>query len=346
MITKKIISVALILVFAVSALSGQTGLDSLFASNTPLHIVFSISFKEVRDSKKDSTYLKSKLYYQNFLGQSDSIVVGIKGRGNYRLRECFYPPLWMKINKRDAKGTVFKGNKKLKLVLPCDNRISSNALIVREYLCYKLYEEITPYAFLTRLADIDLTELGKNKNKLSNVKGIFIEDVEKTAIRLHAKTLKNIRMIPSALNDTSAARFELFQYLISNTDWSVPYQHNSKLFAINSNNYFSIPYDFDMSGIVDAPYAVVSEVNGELLDISHVTERLYRGYCHPAEVMDYVRKEYLSKEDKLMSVPDQLKGYLPEKEIKRIKDYMKEFFDTMKDTHLFRFDILDKCRTK
>ncbi|HMC84365.1 MAG TPA: hypothetical protein VKI61_02525 [Chitinophagaceae bacterium] len=346
MIIKEKISLTAIFIFAISGLFGQNRFDSLFASDAPLHIAFSISFKEVRDSKKDSTYLKTKLYYQNFSGKSDSIKVGIKGRGNYRLRECYYPPLWLKINKSNAKGTVFEGNKKLKLVLPCDNRTSSNALIIREYLCYKLYEEITPYAFLTRLADIDLTELGKNKNKLSNVKGIFIEDVEKTAVRLHAKTLKNIRMAPSTLNDTSAARFELFQYLISNTDWSVPYQHNSKLFAINSNNYFSIPYDFDMSGIVDAPYAVVSEVNGELLDISHVTERLYRGYCHPAEVMDYVRKEYLSKEERLLSVPDQLKGYLPEKEIKRIKDYMQEFFVMLKDTHLFRFDILDKCRTK
>ncbi|HSZ32620.1 MAG TPA: hypothetical protein VK772_04875 [Puia sp.] len=343
--TKKIISLQIIFIFSARWLFAQNGSDSLFATGTPLHIAFSVSFDKVRNSKKDSTYFKEKLYYQNFKGTMDSMEVGIKGRGNFRLRECYYPPLWMKFKKSDTKGTVFEGNKKLKVVLPCDNRESSNALILREFLCYKLFEEISPYAFLTRLADIDLTELRKNKNKNSKVKGIFIEDVDKTAIRLHAKPLKNIRLTPSALNDTSAARFELFQYLISNTDWSVPHQHNSKLFVINTNNVFSIPYDFDMSGIVDAPYAVVSEVNGELLDVSHVTERLYRGYCHPADVMEYVRKEFLAKEEKLMSVPDLLKGSIPDKEIKRIKNYMEDFFDTIKDTRSFKYHILDRCRT-
>ncbi len=101
-----------------------------------------------------------------------------------------------------------------------------------------------------------------------------------------------------------------------------------------------------MSGIVDAPYAVVSEVNGELLDVSHVTERLYRGYCHPDNVMEYVRKEFLAKEEKLMSVPDQLKGYLPEKEIISIKNYLAEFFNTIKDTRSFKYRISDKCRIK
>jgi hypothetical protein len=343
---KRIITLQIIFIFSFTLLFGQTESDSLFASGIPLHIALSVSFDKVRNSKKDSTYLKEKLYYQNFAGIMDSMDAGIKGRGNFRLKECYYPPLWMKLKKSDAKGTVFEGNKKLKIVLPCDNRQSSNALIVREFLCYKLYEEISPYAFKTRLADIDLTERGKSKNKTTSIKGIFIEDVDKTAARLHAQPLKNIRLMPGHLNDTSAARFELFQYLISNTDWSVPYQHNSKLFVINTNNVFSIPYDFDMSGIVDAPYAVVSEVNGELLDISHVTERLYRGYCHPADAMEYVRKEFLAKEEKLMSIPDLLKGYLPDKEIKSIKNYMEEFFDTMKDTRSFKYHILDKCRSK
>jgi hypothetical protein len=62
--------------------------------------------------------------------------------------------------------------------------------------------------------------------------------------------------------------------------------------------------------------------------------------------MEYVRKEFLAKEEKLMSIPDLLKGYLPDKEIKRIKDYMGDFFDTMKDTRSFKYHILDRCRTK
>lgn len=343
---KKTIFLPLVFIFFITDVSGQTAPDSLFGSVKPLHIALSISFSEVRESKKDTTYINRKLYYQSSPGKSDSIHVGIKGRGNYRMRECYFPPLWIKIKKKDANGTVFEGNKKLKLVLPCDNRESSNDLILKEFLCYKLYEEITSDAFLTRLVNVDLTELKKSKNKMSSVKGILIEDVDKTAMRLHAKALKTVRIAHDALNDTSAARFELFEYLISNTDWSIVYQHNSKLFAGNTNQFFSIPYDFDMSGVVNAPYAVVSEVNGEQLDIDHVTERLYRGYCRPVPVMQYVRKEFLAKEEKLMAVPDQLKGNLSDNEIKGVKDYMRQFFLALKDDREYAFNILDKCRVK
>jgi hypothetical protein len=126
----------------------------------------------------------------------------------------------MKIAKKDAKNTLFEGNKQLKLVLPCHNANDNNELVLREYLCYKLYEAFTPYSFKTRLVNIDLTELRRqNKTKSFTLKGILIEDVDKAAKRLNAKTIK-ANIPPNSLNDTMALRFDLFQLLIANTDWS------------------------------------------------------------------------------------------------------------------------------
>jgi hypothetical protein len=152
--------------------------DSLFSSQAPLDIRINISIKEVQKSNKDSLWVSDKLYYKNSSGTFDSIPAELKSRGHFRLAECYFPPLWLKVNKKDAKGTVFEGNKKVKLVVPCGTYKGNNDLILREYLCYKLCEVITPYTFKTRLVNLDLTEVRGKKTKNFQLVGILIEDFE------------------------------------------------------------------------------------------------------------------------------------------------------------------------
>lgn len=338
---KKLFITILFFFFIAAFALGQT--DVLFSTAKPLDIALTISINKIKDSNGDTSYISDKLYYRNASGAYDSIKVGLKGRGHSRMELCFFPPLWIKMNKKDAQGTLFEVNRKLKLVLPCHDRKESDDLVLREYLCYKLYEVVSPYAFKTRLVNIDLTEARKKKKVNYKQKGILLEDVDNAAKRFNAKPMKDARVQATALHDTIALRFDLFQYMISNTDWSKGYQHNSKL--INKDNTIIVmPYDFDMSGLVDASYAVVSQVNNEQLPIASVRERYYRGHCQSNEVTEFVRKEYLSKEEKFMSVPDELKGQMPDKEIKKIKDYLEEFFDVLKDDGLFKNRIVNKCR--
>ncbi|MDZ7647657.1 MAG: hypothetical protein U5K54_11040 [Cytophagales bacterium] len=77
---------------------------------------------------------------------------------------------------------------------------------------------------------------------------------------------------PLTLSDTTVVLFDFFQYLIANTDWSAAQQHNVKIIQ-TANKKIPLTYDFDMAGLVNAPYATVSET----LTISSVQERLYRG---------------------------------------------------------------------
>ena len=333
-----------ILTTGVSDAFGQARIDSLFGIQAPLDIGISISINEIKNSKHDSMYLSHKLYYRNPAGIYDSMQVELRGRGNFRFRECYFPPMRIKINSKNAKQTIFEGNKKLKLVLHCHNRSGHDALVLKEYLCYKFYEQISPFAFQTRLVQIDLTELRGNKKKNYKLKGILIEDLAKAANRLGTAPLKNAKIHQAALNDTSSLRFALFQFMISNTDWSEIHQHNAKLVHHPHGKYISIPYDFDMSGLVDAPYSVVSQINGEQLNIRHVTERLYRGYCRSPQLTEFERQEFLAKKERLLALPDQLKGSLTDKEIKGIKNYLEKFFDILKDDRLFKRNILDQCR--
>lgn len=88
-----------------------------------------------------------------------------------------------------------------------------------------------------------------------------------------------IRM--DATHNTAMARLALFQYMIGNTDWSVPYRHNIKLMYQESTiKPVPVPYDFDYTGIVMPPYAKPPAERG----ISSVRQRVFRGYTFPEEV--------------------------------------------------------------
>jgi hypothetical protein len=72
----------------------------------------------------------------------------------------------------------------------------------------------------------------------------------------------------------------MFQFMIGNTDFSFFASedeccHNAKVFAPigNSSGLFPVPYDFDMTGLVSAPYAEPNP-NFPIRSIQH---RLYRG---------------------------------------------------------------------
>jgi len=342
--TKEAATLVVILIVAFSPASGQMRPDSLFSSPEPLNIGINISIEHLKDSNGDSAWVSNMLYYRNTAGQNDSIKVDLKTRGFYRLHHCYFPPITIKIAKKDAKGTGFEGNKKVKLVLPCDNQKQSNAFVLREYLCYKLYEVITPYSFKTRLVNVDLTEQRGKKTRNFKLKGFLIEDLEKLAKRCDAKAEEKKSILPNGLQDTSALRFYLFQLLIANTDWSTTAQHNAKLIHQRRGDYISLPYDFDLSGVVNAPYSFVSLDAGTELPIEKVTQRLYRGYCMATGVTEFVRKEILAKEKDLLSVPDLLKGELDDKEIRGIKKYLNEFFDILRNDFLFKTKVIEDCR--
>jgi hypothetical protein len=338
---KKAISLALSFMLT-TWMFGQS--NSLFDREEPLDMALSISVKEVKKTKGDTSYIAHQLYYRNASGTYDSIKVNLRARGNSRMDICYFPPIKIKIDKKHAKGTLFEGDRKLKLVLPCSNQNESNDLILREYLCYKLYEVVTPYSFKTRLVDLDLTEIKRKKKETYKQKGILIEDADKTAKRFDAKLLKDQKVHPSSLHDTTAMKFDLFQYMISNTDWASEFEHNVK-FIYRNQKVIAIPYDFDMSGFVDASYAVVSQVNGQQLPITSVRDRFYKGICQSDEVTQFVKKEFISKEQEFLSVPDKLNGQLSEKKIKVIKDYLGEFFTILKDDDLFYHQVLKNCRS-
>lgn len=318
----------------------------LFREHEVLSVKLSYSHKDIRRNTNDSTYIKTDLYYKSKEGLWDTLKVKLRARGNYRLKNCYFPPVKLKIKKSVAKGTIFEGNKKLKLVLPCLTQKDLNDNVVKEYIAYKLYEIISPYHFKTRMVDIDFTEIRSRKETQHELKGILIEDIDNVADRHNAKTLKR-SVHPLQQDNICSVQNDFFQYLIGNTDYSIAYQHNEKLIFVPNKKAMPVPYDFDMSGLVNASYAVVSVVQNQQLDITKVTQRMYRGFKRDEKIYQQVRKEFLDNKIKMVEIVDSFESSFDNpKEFAKTKKFVLDFFTVLVNDSKFNKEILAMARTK
>jgi hypothetical protein len=273
----------------------------------------------------------------------DSISVKLRARGNFRRRYCYFVPLKLKLKKSKASGTLFEGNKKLKVVLPCSEQMNKNDYVVMEYMAYKLYELISPVHFKTRLVNIEFIEEKKNRTKEQALKGILIEDLDKVAERFDGKELKR-RIHPLQQDSLTSVKNAFFQYLIGNTDFSIRSQHNYRLLFIDKK-VIGIPYDFDMSGLVDAPYATVSGIQNMPIKITAVTQRLYKGYKRDESIFQEVRQDYLHHKIEMLNTVDSLEEFFQNRKLfMKAKQFIADFFEILENDERFDKNILNRAR--
>jgi hypothetical protein len=349
---KQIICILLLFHFSITShiyAQGSNGSDStkkitkLFRNQKLLPIKLSYSNKKVNKNTNDSTYLKSTLKYKKENGEWNTIDVELRARGNFRRKNCYFPPIKIKIKSEVSKGTLFKGNKKLKLVLPCLLQKDKNDNVIKEYIAYKLYELISPYHFKTRLADITLNEPKGKKIKTHYIKGFLIEDDKKIAKRHNGKMFE--RSIDSrGQHDLTSVQNAFFQFMIGNVDFSATKQHNAKLLYIDKKIY-PIPYDFDMCGLVNASYASVSQTQNNAIKITSVTQRQYRGFKRDFKIIEQVRQEFLSKKNKMLEIVDSYESsFENQSEFDNCKLFILDFFRIMKNDKRFNDEILNALR--
>jgi hypothetical protein len=205
-------------------------------------------------------------------------------RGNFRrsASNCRYPPLYLNLPKKAMSNSVFAGQNKLKLVTPCQ----TDELVVREYMVYRLFNLLTDMSFRAKLAQV--TYVDSVKKKVETHWGILLEDADDMAGRNHAR-LSKVKMKAQYTDSLTMATAAVFEYMIGNTDWSVPFQHNMRLLVDTARTRpFVVPYDFDHAGIVEAPYANPAEQLG----IASVRERIYRGPTYLPAVLNRVFARY------------------------------------------------------
>jgi hypothetical protein len=207
-------------------------------------------------------------------------------RGITRLKKdvCDFPPLRVVLVQPAPAGSLLRGQHRLKLVTHCKQLASFQQKVLLEYAAYRLYNLMTPQSFRARLANIDY--LDSNGRPFVSRVGFFIEDFGDVAKR-NGMTNAHLgfRVPLEQIDPAGGARFAAFEYMISNYDWSMraapPGEeccHNARLMiAAPRALAVPVPYDFDFSGLVDAPYAgPPTELEEE---VTSLRDRSYRGYC-------------------------------------------------------------------
>ena len=124
---KKLLFLTLFGLSTLNLIAQKSDVTELFREQKVLDTKLRVSIKDIKKKTNDSTYLPSALYIKNENGQWDSVKIGVRARGIYRRKNCYFSPIRIKVNKSDAKGTLVEGNKSLKLVMPCMNNDGKNA---------------------------------------------------------------------------------------------------------------------------------------------------------------------------------------------------------------------------
>jgi hypothetical protein len=318
--------------------------DPLFQSNATLAVTLSAPLSTlVRERPKDD-YLPGVFSYEDADGSNVSLDVDIRTRGHFRHKNCDYPPLMLNLKKDQTGGTLFDHQNKLKLVIHCDYSERYEQIVLREYLAYRILNALTDRSFRVRLLQVRYVNT-EDENDGSSRYAFLIEHKNRLAQRLGLEDLELTRtsvadIQPDQLNLTS-----VFEFLIGNTDFSpiagAPDNeccHNYVLFGIGEIPIVGVPYDFDQSGFVDAPYARPNP----RFNLRSVKQRLYRGRCVNNEYVEPSLQVFRDKQRQIYRLVREQAGLKPyvRKEITR---YIEDFYELINDPRDVERKIIEEC---
>lgn len=258
----------------------------LFASDMPIQITIQGPLQTLV-SNRNSPPLPATL-----IADGVTYPITLNARGIFRRKTCDFPPLKVDFKQPPPPGSLFQGQHDLKLVAFCKRDAGFQQKVLLEYSAYRLYNLMTPLSFRTRLANVDYLDQS-GRPYISRV-GFFMEPLSEVAKRNGLKVAKMGSLVPlEQIDPISGARMAVFEYMISNYDWSMRAApkgeeccHNGRMLTDGAPGSLLkvVPYDFDFSGLVDAPYADPPEG----IPVDTVRQRNYRGYCaHMAQAQAF-----------------------------------------------------------
>jgi hypothetical protein len=292
-------------------------------------------------------YFPGQWTYVDADGQTQRLEVSIRTRGHFRREYCDQPPLQLNFKKKQVKGTLFAGQDKLKLVAPCKQDNRHQQYVILEYLAYKIFEIVTDNSFKVRLVRLSYVDRDEKIEPWTSF-GFVIEDDSDLAKRQNLDKIRVPEVKYAQLDQTQMVHVQLFQLLIANTDASLIKPtgdddccHNVQILRpIDSDTVrVPVPFDFDMSGFVNARYAAPPAQ----IPIRDVRQRYFYGLCQPDEVFDAGIAHIQSKRAQIEALIAN-EELLSDNHRSSSLKYVSSFYEILDDPKRVKREIVERCR--
>jgi hypothetical protein len=316
----------------------------IFSSDDLLEISIHFNLSSYQKKNLNGGSLNGVLTFKPGKPDSLSKNIVIKTRGAFRLEKCSFAP--MEINFRKSLFAYPDSGKikKLKLVTHCQSGVKYDEFVLREYLVYKLYNVLTDSSFKVRLLRVNYIDTEKKRKPLIQY-GIFIEPKSLLASRNHSVEVESMNLTQNHIQPEIMDRVAIFNYMVANWDWAVQSLHN--ILVLKSLSYsasglgIAVPFDFDLTGIVDPDYNLPPPEKG----LTSNRDRLYMGVCRDESAYRKALEEFVEKKDEFYRVINDF-PYLNDRSKKDLNNYLDGFFnhlDKEKDINNLIGVFLNQC---
>ena len=327
----------------------QDQLSPLFQSHAPLTLTLNAPFRTIDRYRGDNRhYVAAVLSMSDKDGRELQLALKVRVRGDFRSQRniCVNPPLKLDFKRKSTANTIFAGENKLKLAVQCRSYHSYQQYLLLEYLNYRAYRLLTDESLHVRLATVGYYDSDR-KRGLGKIQAFFIEDAGRFAKRMGMQEVHQKKLSPGDYDPARINLVEVFEYFIGNTDWSLIDGHLDEdcchniipLSPKGGGPLIPIPYDFDLTGLVNPGYAQVSD----LLPIKNVRQRLYRGFCHDDGVVQATIAKFLAAREAIRALYEKQAGLSGESKRYALR-YIDQFYDIIQDQEKLQREIIGKCR--
>lgn len=276
---------------------------------------------EALSDKYNGNKEKATMSFVDSTGVENVWEVKLSVRGKFRRMHCAgLLPLKIDFDKDDLRKAGLAEFDDMKLVNQCveDEEIGKD-LLLKEYLAYELYNNISYESF--RVQFLNITYIDSKTEEKVIQPGFIIEDAAQLRERIGAnKVEQKVGYTADQFDQLQFQTMSIFQYWIGNSDWSFTAGRNIKVLE-KEGRLIAIPYDFDFSGMVDAPYALPPTNFG----LTSLKDRIYLGFSEEVSQLEPAIDHFVRFKPHLKKVIKNNK-LLKRKNQKETWNYLSEYF--------------------
>jgi hypothetical protein len=330
-------------VLITAAAEGDSG-DPLFQDQSTLKVEISAPLSTLIRNRSEEEDLPGVVSFKDTGGTLVELDVQVTTRGNFRRKNCDFPPVTLNFKKSQVGGTLFDQQNKLKLVAHCKITGQYEQSVIREYLAYRMLNVLTDLSFRVRLLQVTWVDSDERRGRM--VRHAFLIEHKN---RLEART--GLEEQEVAFAELSVVRPDhlnlasMFQFLIGNFDFSPTSGsggeccHNYAMFGSGPDSLVAIPYDFDFAGIVNAPNAVPNADQG----VERIGQRVYQGYCENNHQIEASISEFQKTRETIYAQVANQDGLEPSVR-ESVTAYIDDFYKIVNDPVALEREVISQCR--